>query len=118
MSTVPRITTPVQHYAYHGERYGTAELLGGSGYLFREEGQRTASWFRTGIRISCCWAWWMWPTCRAILTWRWWRRSGGMQPEDGGGVMETYMECLYSLAHAFKVFCYHRQSWTWDEYCI
>lgn len=38
MSTVPRITTPVQHYAYHGERYGTAELLGGSGYLFREEG--------------------------------------------------------------------------------
>ena len=43
MSMVPRITTPVQHYAYHGERYGTAELLGGSGYLFREEGQRTAT---------------------------------------------------------------------------
>ena len=41
--------------------------------------------------------------------------AAGMQPEDGGGVMETYMECLYSLAHAFKVFCYYRQSWTWTS---
>ena len=29
MATVPRTTTPVQHYAYLGDRYGTAELLNG-----------------------------------------------------------------------------------------
>jgi hypothetical protein len=38
MASVPRI----MHYAYLGEIYGTAELLNGSGYLFREEGQRQA----------------------------------------------------------------------------
>ena len=43
MATVPRNTTPVQHYAYYGDLYGTATLLNGSGYLFREEGQRTAT---------------------------------------------------------------------------
>ena len=42
MATVPRKTTPVQHYAYYGDLYGTAELLNGSGYLFREDGQRQA----------------------------------------------------------------------------
>ena len=41
--TVPRNTTPVQHYAYYGDLYGTATLLTGSGYLFREDGQRTAT---------------------------------------------------------------------------
>jgi hypothetical protein len=30
----------ITHYAYYGDVYGTAELLNGSGYLFREEGQR------------------------------------------------------------------------------
>jgi hypothetical protein len=43
MATIARATTPVQHYAWLGDRYGTAELLGGSGYLFREEGQRQAT---------------------------------------------------------------------------
>ena len=43
MATVPRVTTPVQHYAYLGDLYGTAELLCGSGYLFRAEGQRQAT---------------------------------------------------------------------------
>jgi hypothetical protein len=33
----------VTHYAYLGDLYGTAELLCGSGYLFREDGQRTAT---------------------------------------------------------------------------
>jgi len=48
MATVPE-TAPtrkpqaVTHYAYLGDLYGTAELLGGSGYLFRAEGQRTAT---------------------------------------------------------------------------
>ena len=42
MATVPRSTTPIQHYAYYGDLYGTAELLCGSGYLFRAEGQRQA----------------------------------------------------------------------------
>ena len=33
--------------------------------------------------------------------------------------MPVYMECLYALAHAFKVSCYRRdQSWTWAEYAI
>ena len=43
MSTVPRTRTTIQHYAYYGELYGTAELLGGSGYLFRADGQRAAT---------------------------------------------------------------------------
>ena len=43
MATVPRTTTTIQHHAYYGDVYGTATLLGGSGYLFREEGQRTAT---------------------------------------------------------------------------
>jgi hypothetical protein len=28
---------------YYGDLYGTAELLNGTGYLFREEGERTAT---------------------------------------------------------------------------
>jgi len=32
----------ITHYAYYGDLYGTAELLNGSGYLFRQDGQRTA----------------------------------------------------------------------------
>ena len=43
MATVPRITTPVQHYAYYGELSGTATLLNGSGYLFRQTGERQAT---------------------------------------------------------------------------
>jgi hypothetical protein len=47
MATVTDLTTyrkpqGVTHYAYYGELYGTAELLCGSGYLFREDGQRQA----------------------------------------------------------------------------
>ena len=33
----------VTHYAYYGELYGTAELLNGSGYLFRKDGERKAT---------------------------------------------------------------------------
>ena len=40
---VPRTPHNVTHYAYLGDLYGTAELLNGSGYLFREEGQRQAT---------------------------------------------------------------------------
>jgi hypothetical protein len=36
---VPRVT----HYAYLGDLYGTAELVNGSGYLFRAEGERRAT---------------------------------------------------------------------------
>jgi hypothetical protein len=43
MRTVPQTRTPIQHYAYYGELYGTAELLCGSGYLFRAAGERTAT---------------------------------------------------------------------------
>ena len=43
MATVPQTRTTVQHYAYLGDVYGTAELLNGSGYLFRAEGERTAT---------------------------------------------------------------------------
>jgi len=48
MATVTDISTyrkpqAVTHYAYYGDIYGTAELLNGSGYLFREEGQRKAT---------------------------------------------------------------------------
>jgi hypothetical protein len=43
MQTVARSTTKVTHYAYYGDLYGTAELLSGSGYLFRAEGERRAT---------------------------------------------------------------------------
>ena len=43
MATVPRTATTIQHYAYLGDVYGTAELLTGTGYLFRAEGQRHAT---------------------------------------------------------------------------
>jgi hypothetical protein len=43
MRTVSRTTQNVTHYAYYGDLYGTAELLCGSGYLFREDGQRQAT---------------------------------------------------------------------------
>jgi hypothetical protein len=33
----------ITHYAYYGELYGTAELLNGSGYLFRADGERKAT---------------------------------------------------------------------------
>ena len=33
----------VTHYAYYGNVYGTAELVNGSGYLFRAEGERKAT---------------------------------------------------------------------------
>jgi hypothetical protein len=42
MATVPNRPHNVTHYAYYGNLYGTAELLNGSGYLFRQEGQRKA----------------------------------------------------------------------------
>jgi len=43
MATVPRTQTLIQHYAYYGDTYGTATLVNGSGYLFRAEGERTAT---------------------------------------------------------------------------
>jgi hypothetical protein len=43
MATVARTTHNVTHYAYYGDLYGTAELLTGSGYLFRADGQRAAT---------------------------------------------------------------------------
>ena len=43
MATVPRTATTIQHYAYLGDVYGTAELLTGTGYLFRADGQRQAT---------------------------------------------------------------------------
>ena len=43
MATVPRTATTIQHYAYYGDLYGTATLVNGSGYLFRAEGERTAT---------------------------------------------------------------------------
>ena len=48
MATVTNIATyrksrGITHYAYYGELYGTAELLNGSGYLFRAEGERKAT---------------------------------------------------------------------------
>ena len=45
MATVPRTTQNVTHYAYYGDLYGTAELIGGSGYLFRADGERQATLF-------------------------------------------------------------------------
>jgi hypothetical protein len=45
--TVPQRTAPIKHYAsylVHGQEVtGTAELLSGSGYLFRQDGSRTAT---------------------------------------------------------------------------
>ena len=38
-----RKVSHVTHYAYLGNVYGTAELLNGSGYLFRAEGERKAT---------------------------------------------------------------------------
>ena len=48
MATVTDLSTSrkpqaVTHYAYLGEVYGTAELVNGSGYLFRAEGARQAT---------------------------------------------------------------------------
>ena len=43
MATVPRSTQKITHYAFYGDTYGTAQLLNGSGYLFRVEGERTAT---------------------------------------------------------------------------
>ena len=48
MATVPDLSTSrkpqgITHYAYLGDIYGTAELLNGSGYLFRAEGERKAT---------------------------------------------------------------------------
>jgi hypothetical protein len=48
MATVTDITTyrkpqGIMHYAYYGNVYGTAELLNGSGYLFRPQGERKAT---------------------------------------------------------------------------
>jgi hypothetical protein len=43
MATVARTTTKVTHYAYLGDLYGTATLLNGTGYLFREEGALKAT---------------------------------------------------------------------------
>jgi|RhiMetdeSRZDD1v2_1073273.scaffolds.fasta_scaffold570988_2 hypothetical protein len=48
MATVTNIVTyrkpqGITHYAYYGEVYGTAELLNGSGYLFRADGERKAT---------------------------------------------------------------------------
>ena len=33
----------VTHYVYYGDLYGTAELLNGSGWLFRKDGERKAT---------------------------------------------------------------------------
>ena len=46
MTTIPApapARNTVTHYAYLGDTYGTAELLNGSGYLFRAEGERQAT---------------------------------------------------------------------------
>jgi len=43
MATVPRAATKIQHYAYFNDIYGTAELLNGTGYLFRADGERKAT---------------------------------------------------------------------------
>ena len=45
MATVPQSAPHelVTHYAYDEETYGTAELLNGSGYLFRKDGERQAT---------------------------------------------------------------------------
>jgi hypothetical protein len=43
MNNVANRNHNVTHHAYLGDTYGTAELLCGSGYLFRAEGERTAT---------------------------------------------------------------------------
>jgi hypothetical protein len=40
---IARKSQGITHYAYYGELYGTAELLNGSGYLFRQDGERKAT---------------------------------------------------------------------------
>jgi hypothetical protein len=46
MATIARTPTPVKHYASYlvnGEEvYGVAQLVNGTGYLFTQDGQRTA----------------------------------------------------------------------------
>jgi hypothetical protein len=41
--TIHRKPQAITHYAYYGDTYGTAELLNGSGYLFRADGERKAT---------------------------------------------------------------------------
>jgi hypothetical protein len=43
MATVAQNGRNIIHYAYYGDTYGTAALLNGSGYLFRKDGERTAT---------------------------------------------------------------------------
>jgi hypothetical protein len=48
MATVTDLSTyrkprAITHYAYLGDIYGTAELLNGSGWLFRADGERKAT---------------------------------------------------------------------------
>jgi hypothetical protein len=47
MNTIAQRSTPIKHYASYlmaGEEvYGTAELVNGSGYLFRKEGEIKAT---------------------------------------------------------------------------
>jgi hypothetical protein len=38
-----RKASPIRHYAYLGDVHGTAELLNGSGYLFRAAGEGKAT---------------------------------------------------------------------------
>jgi hypothetical protein len=38
-----RKSHPIRHYALYGDRSGVAEVLNGSGYLFRAEGERRAT---------------------------------------------------------------------------
>jgi hypothetical protein len=40
---IARKPQSVTHYAYYGDLYGTAELVNGSGYLFRKDGERKAT---------------------------------------------------------------------------
>jgi hypothetical protein len=48
MATITDLSTyrkpqAITHYAYYGDVSGTAELLNGSGYLFRADGERKAT---------------------------------------------------------------------------
>jgi hypothetical protein len=43
MRTIARTTHAVTHYATYGDHVGTAELVNGSGYLFRKDGERRAT---------------------------------------------------------------------------
>lgn len=42
MTTVAHPTTPVKHYAHLGDVAGIAQLINGSGYLFRPEDRSAA----------------------------------------------------------------------------